>query len=349
MNTSDFDYTLPPDLIAQNPAARRDGSRMMVLFRSEQRWEHRRFSDLPEFIQAGDLLVVNNTRVIPARLFARKPGTGGRAEIFLLEEQEPSVWRILLRCRRRPDVGGHLDLDGGGRVEILAYGEQGEATIRFIISGAVLDFVEAHGHTPLPPYIKRADSENSAPRVAADKERYQTIYARTPGAVAAPTAGLHFSPEMFERLTVQGVKRAEVTLHVGIGTFRPVTTERVEDHVMHEERYELPPETVSAIARAKMKGNRIVAVGTTTVRTLESVAARHGTVVAGSGRTDIFIYPPYSFRVVDALLTNFHLPQSTLLMMVSALAGQDFVLAAYEDAVREKYRFFSYGDCMLIV
>lgn len=316
---------------------------MMVLRRAERRWEHRKFADLPEYLHSGDLLVLNNTRVIPARLFARKPGSGGRAEVFLLEEVGPSIWKILLRCRRRPDPGGHLELDGGGQLEILEYGNQGEATVLFNVKGTVLDYARTHGHTPLPPYIKRETEES------ADQERYQTVYARTPGAVAAPTAGLHFSPEMFSRLTEQGVGRAELTLHVGLGTFRPVSAERIEDHVMHDERYDVPPATAQAIASAKNENRRVVAVGTTTVRTLESVAARQGKVVAGSGRTDIFIYPPYEFRVVDALLTNFHLPQSTLLMMVSALTDREFILEAYAEAVREKYRFFSYGDCMLIV
>lgn len=346
VKTSAFDYTLPAELIAQEPAARRDESRMMVLDRGRRAWAHRLFSDLPEYLRAGDLLVLNNTRVIPARLFARKPGSGGRAEIFLLEEERPGVWQVLLRCRRRPLAGGQLALEGGGFVEILAHGEQGAATVRFHIDQPVLEYVEAHGHTPLPPYIKR---ENGKRKTEEDRERYQTIYARVAGAVAAPTAGLHFTPAMFERLDRSGVARAEVTLHVGLGTFRPVTAERLQEHVMHAERYMVPPDTADAVARARAAGGRIVAVGTTTARTLEAVALRHGGVVADSGRTDLFIYPPYTFRAVDVLLTNFHLPQSTLLMMVAALAGREFVLEAYAEAVREKYRFFSYGDCMLIV
>lgn len=321
---------------------------MMVLHRAAQRWEHRLVAELPSFLDEGDLLIVNNTKVIPARLFARKPGTGGRAEIFLLEEQAPERWRVLLRCRRRPEPGGRLELEGGGSVEIVRYGEQGEATVRFLLPEPVLSYAEAHGHTPLPPYIKREADSTSAD--ATDRERYQTIYAREAGAVAAPTAGLHFSPELLTRLGAKQVQRAELTLHVGLGTFRPVSAERIEDHVMHDERYEVPAETAEAIAITRNKGRRVVAVGTTTVRTLEAVAARHdGAVVAERGRTAIFIHPPYTFRVVDVLLTNFHLPQSTLLMMVSALAGREFVLEAYAEAVREKYRFFSYGDCMLIL
>ena len=342
---------------------------MMVLHRADQRWEHRRVSELPAFLRPNDLLVLNNTRVIPARLFARKPGTGGRAEVFLLEAKAADEWAVLLRCRRRPEPGGRLELDGGGSVEILAYGEQGAATIRFHLDRPLLDYLEEHGHTPLPPYIKRVTSDQCPVTSAesepvtgyrspvTDRERYQTIYARTPGAVAAPTAGLHFTPELFQRLADGGVGRAELTLHVGIGTFRPVSVERVEDHVMHDERYEVPGATAEAIRAARTQGGRVVAVGTTSVRTLEAVAARHGAVVADQGRTSIFIYPPFEFRAVDALLTNFHLPQSTLIMMISAfaarpgspLAGREFVLAAYAEAVREKYRFFSYGDCMLIL
>ncbi|HMP75302.1 MAG TPA: tRNA preQ1(34) S-adenosylmethionine ribosyltransferase-isomerase QueA [Kiritimatiellia bacterium] len=361
MNTSDFDYFLPPELIAQQPVDRRDESRMMVMHRADRRWEHRRVSDLPAYLRPNDLLVLNNTRVIPARLFARKPGTGGRAEVFLLEALEEGVWEVLLRCRRRPEPGGRLELEGGGAAEILAYGEQGAASVRFHIDRPLLDYLEEHGHTPLPPYIKRVTGDRcpvtsgeSEPVTGhrspvTDKERYQTIYARTPGAVAAPTAGLHFTPELFERLAAAGVGRAELTLHVGIGTFRPVSVERVEDHVMHDERYEVPTETAAAVRAARANGGRVVAVGTTSVRTLEAVAARHGAVVADQGRTSIFIYPPYTFRAVDALLTNFHLPQSTLLMMISAFAAREFILAAYAEAVREKYRFFSYGDCMLIL
>ncbi len=351
MKTSDFIYALPPELIAQAPAERRDAARMMVLHRADRRWEHRRFADLPHYLRAGDLLVLNNTRVIPARLFARKPGTGGRAEIFLLEAASEDVWEVLLRCRRRPGSGGRLELEGGGTAEILACGEQGAATIRFHLDRPLLDYLEEHGHTPLPPYIKRTEDgkRKTEHDGEADRERYQTIYARTPGAVAAPTAGLHFTPELFARLEAAGVARAEVTLHVGIGTFRPVSAERVEDHVMHGERYAVPDETAAAVRSAVRAGGRVVAVGTTSVRTLEGAAARSGDIVAGEGRTGIFIYPPYDFRVVSAMLTNFHLPQSTLLMMISAFAGREFVLAAYAEAVKEKYRFFSYGDCMLIL
>lgn len=359
LKTLQFDFDLPPDLIAQQPADQRDGSRMMVLHRQDQRIEHRRFTDLPAYLRPGDLVVVNNTKVIPARIYARKPGTGGRAEIFLLEENPDGTWQALLRCRRRPAPGEHLLLEGDGSpVDLLRYGEEGRVEVRFHTPGPLLDYLERFGHTPLPPYIKRVVRDPSSVIRAAehgsqitdhDAERYQTIYAQPAGSVAAPTAGLHFTPEMFERLAGMGVGRAELTLHVGLGTFRPVKAERVQDHVMHEERYEVPAAAAEAIRQARAAGGRILAVGSTSVRTLETVARDHGSVVAAGGRTGIFIYPPYTFRAVDLMLTNFHLPQSTLIMMVCALAGYDFTMRAYAEAVKEKYRFFSYGDCMLIV
>lgn len=362
MQTADFHYALPPELIAQQPADARDGSRLLVLHRADGRIEHRRFTDLPEYLRAGDLLVLNNTRVIPARLYARKPGTGGRAELFLLEEIAPNEWDVLMRCRRRPDPGQHLLLEEGqGRAIILSYGEEGQARVRFETAVPFHQYIEVHGHTPLPPYIKRGhrdplpghreeeDRATDPGSRVTDSERYQTLYAREPGAVAAPTAGLHFTPEIFRALAARGVQRAEVTLHVGLGTFRPVTAANVEDHRMHEERYVVPAAAADAINRTRAAGGRIVAVGSTSVRTLESVADADGMARAGSGRTGIFIHPPYHFRAVDLMLTNFHLPQSTLLMMVCALAGKEAVLRAYDEAVRERYRFFSYGDCMLVV
>ena len=344
--TSAFDYPLPEELIAQHPAERRDGSRMMVLFRSEQRWEHRAFPELPLFLRSGDVAVFNNARVIPARLFARKPGTGGRAELFLLEEEEPGIWQALLRCRRRPGEGGILDLEGGGQAQLLRYGEEGRVQVRLVTAVPLLDYLAEHGQTPLPPYIRRTPDHRPG---VADRERYQTVYASRPGAVAAPTAGLHFTPELLSALADLGVARAELTLQVGLGTFRPVKTERVRDHVMHEERYEISPAAAETIRRARSAGGRLLAVGSTSVRTLETVARDYGDIRPASGRTGIFIHPPYTFRAVDLMLTNFHLPQSTLLMMVCALAGYDFVMRAYAEAVKERYRFFSYGDCMLMV
>jgi S-adenosylmethionine:tRNA ribosyltransferase-isomerase len=299
MNTADFNYDLPPGLIAQHPPAQRDASRMMVINRATGTWEHRHFADLPRYLRAGDLLVVNDTKVIPARLFGRKPGTGGKAELFLLEEVAHGEWDILMRCRRRPDPGGYLELeDGVSRAHVLSYGEEGQARVRFETAIPFMDYVERYGHVPLPPYIKRVISGEEGSVISdpssvirgekritdhgsritdhgspvTDRERYQTIYARDAGAVAAPTAGLHFTPEMFARLAALGVARADVTLHVGIGTFRPVSAERIEDHRMHEERYQVPPATAEAVNRTRAAGGRIVAVGSTSVRTLESVA-----------------------------------------------------------------------------
>lgn len=364
MKTVEFDYVLPPDLIAQHPAARRDGSRMMVLHRREKRWEHRAFSDLPEYLSKGDLLVLNNTRVVPARAYARKP-TGGKVEFLFLEEVAPGEWDVLLRARRRPRPGESVTLGAHAVVTLLADGDLGRARVRVEAARPLAEILEDVGEMPLPPYIKRApcdpwpvprgETRASGTRSTehgtrdTDRERYQTVYARERGAVAAPTAGLHFTPDLFAKLEAQGVGRAEVTLHVGLGTFRPVSADQVEDHRMEAERFAIPAATADKIAGARAGGGRVIAVGSTTVRTLESSAARNGAVTAESGRSDLFIYPPYDFKVVNAMLTNFHLPKSTLLMMVSALAGREFILRAYEEAVRERYRFFSYGDCMLIL
>ncbi len=346
MKTRAFDYNLPAHLIAQQPSDRRDGSRMMVVDRAEGRWEHRAFTDLPAYLGSGDVVVFNNTRVIPARLMGRKPQTGGKVEVFLLEARADEAWDVLLRSRRRP-VPGETIVFGDGELvaTMVADGEKGRAVVRFSGTCPVLAWASAHGEVPLPPYIRR-EGEAS---VAADRDRYQTVYARHPGAVAAPTAGLHFTPEMLAHLDKLGVARADVTLHVGIGTFRPVEVDDVEAHRMEEERYVFDREAAATILAAKACGGKCLAVGSTSVRTLEAVAARHGTLIADEGRTGLFIYPPYTFRIVDRMLTNFHLPQSTLLMMISALAGYDLIRAAYDDAVKNDYRFFSYGDCMLIL
>jgi S-adenosylmethionine:tRNA ribosyltransferase-isomerase len=346
MKTADFDFELPPELIAQHPAQRREQSRMLVVRRQEGTLEHRRFFDLPQYLNKGDLLVVNNTRVIPARLFGRKPGTGGKVEILLLEEVHPGTWDILLHAARRPKVGSLITLGEGQAVAVLlSDGAKGRATIKIESERPWLEVLEEIGIPPLPPYIKRPDASDRK----TDRERYQTVYAREPGAVAAPTAGLHFTDEIFQTLEKQGVGKAEVTLHVGLGTFRPVNTENVEDHRMEPERYTVSAGTAKRIEATKNAGGRVVAVGSTSVRTLESVAAEHGRVVACEGRSSLFIYPPYPFKMVDAMLTNFHLPKSTLIMMICALAGRDLILRAYEEAVREEYRFYSYGDCMLIL
>ncbi len=350
MKVSDFDYDLPPELIAQEPAARRDGARMLVLDRAARTLAHRMFADLPAYLRPRDLLVANDTRVIPARVFGRKAkaGTGGKVEFLLLEELAPGVWDALMRSRRRPRPGEQVVLEQDlAVVTVLEDGELGRVKVRVESERPWLEVLERVGQTPLPPYIARKDAP--AARRAEDRQRYQTVFAREPGAVAAPTAGLHFTPEVLERLAGQGVDRATVTLHVGIGTFRPVSAENVEEHRMDFERWWIPAATAEKVAAARTAGGRVVAVGTTSVRTLESAAARPEGFGAGQGRTDLFIHPPYEFRVVDAMVTNFHLPKSTLIMMISAFAGCEFVREAYREAIRERYRFYSYGDCMLIL
>ena len=346
MLTSDFNYVLPPELISQEPAARRDASRLMVVRRASNTLEHRCFAELPALLEPGDLLVLNDTRVLPARLLGRKP-TGGKLELLLLEENADGTWEALLRTgSKRPPIGSVLDLADGAHATLLTTGEKGRVTLRIESAEPILKFLDRHGAPPLPPYIKRPALDNKA----ADRERYQTIYARSAGAVAAPTAGLHFTSELFQTLEMRGIQRAFVTLHVGIGTFRPVTTECVEDHRMEAERYTIPPETAAHIAATRQTGRRLIAVGSTSTRTLETVAAEHdGIICAASGRTSLFIVPPYRFRAVDALITNFHLPCSTLLMMVSAFAGTELIRRAYAEAIHERYRFFSYGDAMLIL
>ncbi len=347
MNTSDFDYELPVELIAQEPAPRRTDARMLVVHRAGGALEHRTVAALPAYLRAGDLLVVNNTRVIPARLHGYKDASGGRIELLLLEPTGDTTWLALCRAARRPKPGATLTLARGrltGRV--VALGEGGRLELALTGDGPVTDILEREGEMPLPPYIKRDPGDA---RERADRDRYQTVYASQPGAVAAPTAGLHFTPDLLAALAVRGVRKVELTLHVGIGTFRPVAVDRVAEHRMDEERYVIGEDAAAAIRATQASGGRIVAVGSTTVRTLETVAAAHGEVRACAGRSALFIYPPYRFRVVDAMFTNFHLPKSTLLMMVSALAGRDLVLSAYRAAIAERYRFYSYGDGMLIL
>ncbi len=347
MKTADFYYSLPPELIAQQPASERDQARMMVIHRDTGTFDHRRVADLPAFLCSGDLLVVNDTRVIPARLYGQKVGTGGRVEILLIEETAPGTWEALLRARHTKP-GARLDLAGGlVRAEVLVVKDEGRVTLQLRHARPLPEILEAAGVPPLPPYIRRARSD--APERPVDRERYQTVYARCPGAVAAPTAGLHFTAELLSALERQGVRRSAVTLHVGPGTFKPVTVAEVERHRMDAERYTVPEVTAQLIRETRRAKGRVVAVGSTVVRTLETVAAEHGGVTAAQGRSALFIYPPYEFQVVDAMLTNFHLPASSLLMMVSALAGRELILRAYAEAIRERYRFYSYGDCMLIV
>ncbi len=355
MNTSEFDYRLPPELIAQEPAPVRSAARMMVVRRAGGSLEHRRVAELPALLRAGDLLVVNDTRVIPARLFGRKPSTGGRIEVLLIEESPgpaagAGVWEVLLKASRPPAAGSVLELAGGRiRAEVLGRSEGGRARLRLTHDQPLMDILAEAGVTPLPPYIRRPRAGGDPRRAALDRDRYQTVFARAPGAVAAPTAGLHFTPELLAELAARGIGRAAVTLHVGPGTFKPIDSATVEAHRMDPERYRVPAETARLIAAARERRGRIVAVGSTVVRTLETVAAERGAVTAAEGRTALFIRPPHVFRAVDALLTNFHLPTSTLLVMVSAFAGLELARRAYAEAIRERYRFYSYGDCMLIL
>lgn len=348
MRTADFDYVLPPERIAQCPVEPRDAARLMVLRRAERTVEHRTVRDLPELLRAGDLLVVNNTRVIPARLRGHKPGTGGAVEIFLLEPSRDGTWEALMRARRRPKPGARIVLGpkDDAEAELLEDLGDGKVRVRLRTPEPFDAWLESAGEPPLPPYIQR---ESGDARHSEDRERYQTVYARHPGAVAAPTAGLHFTPALLDRLSGTGIGRAELTLHVGIGTFRPVTAELAEDHPMEPERYAVPESTVEALVRTRAAGGRIVAVGTTATRTLETIAAHGWPPHAGEGRSSIYIRPPYEFKAVDALMTNFHLPCSTLFMLVSAFASHEFVREAYEIAIREHYRFYSYGDAMLIL
>lgn len=348
MNTSDFDYDLPPDLIAQEPLPHREDSRMLVLKRDTGDIEHRRVADLPSYLKSPDCIVLNNTRVFPARIFGRKQDTGGRVEVLLVEETAQGEWVCLCRSGRRPRPGAVLALaDGRIRARVLDRGEGGRLTIALETDAPLMEILEEKGVPPVPPYIRR--SHDSPELIELDRQRYQTVYAQQVGAVAAPTAGLHLTDALLSAIETAGVKRAEITLHVGPGTFRPVSAETVEAHVMDAERYTMTDEAAAVIRSTVTAGGRVLAVGSTSVRTLETVAAEQSDIVACSGRTSLFIYPPYTFRAVTGMLTNFHLPRSTLLMMVSALGGRERVFAAYREAVRLKYRFYSYGDCMLIV
>jgi len=348
MKASDFDYFLPRELIAQEPAKERTAARMMVLHRHDETREHKRVEDIVEYIRPTDLLVVNDTRVIPARIFGHREATGGRVELLFLEEMRPGRWRALMRASRRPRPGTAIILGSGEvRAEVLQVGEGGEVEVALHGKEDFRTFLEREGLPPLPPYIGRNYPNDT--RLARDILRYQTVYARRPGAVAAPTAGLHFTRQLLERIAARGTRRVAVTLHVGPGTFRPVKSELVEEHHMEEERYEISEETAAAVNDVRARGGRIVAIGSTVVRTLESSVGGDGYLVPGHGRTKLFIYPPFDFRITDAMLTNFHLPRSTLLMMVSAFAGREFVLESYREAVERGYRFFSYGDCMLIL
>ncbi|EFM24191.1 tRNA preQ1(34) S-adenosylmethionine ribosyltransferase-isomerase QueA [Selenomonas sp. oral taxon 149] len=339
MNISDFDYFLPEEQIAQVPADPRDSSRMMVLSPKTQSIEHRHFYQLDEYLTDGDVLIFNDTRVIPARLIGVRQPTGGKAEVFLLRQLERDRWEVLVKPGKKMRVGSVITFGHELSCEVLAYTDFGGRIVKFSYEGIFEEILERLGTMPLPPYIHET---------LQDPERYQTIYSREKGSAAAPTAGLHFTEALMDRLRKKGVRLGFVTLHVGLGTFRPVQVDEIEDHVMHSEFYSIPTETADLIRMAKQEGRRVIAVGTTSIRTLESAAVDHGMIEAKQGWTNIFIYPGYQFKIVDAVITNFHLPKSTLIMLVSAFAGREFTLKAYRTAVEENYRFFSFGDAMLI-
>lgn len=339
MNISDFDYFLPEEQIAQVPADPRDSSRMMVLSPQTQSIEHRHFYQLDEYLTDGDVLIFNDTRVIPARLIGVRQPTGGKAEVFLLRQLERDRWEVLVKPGKKMRVGSVITFGHELSCEVLAYTDFGGRIVKFSYEGIFEEILDRLGTMPLPPYIHET---------LEDPERYQTIYSREKGSAAAPTAGLHFTESLMDRLRKKGVHLGFVTLHVGLGTFRPVQVDEIEDHVMHSEFYSIPTETADLIRMAKQEGRRVVAVGTTSIRTLESAAVDHRIIAEKRGQTNIFIYPGYQFKIVDAVITNFHLPKSTLIMLVSAFAGREFTLQAYRTAVEENYRFFSFGDAMLI-
>lgn len=365
MRVADFDFDLPPELIAQEPPSERGGSRLLVIDRAHGTVAHRQFHDLPELLRAGDLLVVNDTKVFPARLLGRRLPGGGAAECLLVQRLDVDVWECLVHPGQRLRPGARMAFEGAGHTlnaEVIdwpatgppeggPYGGsggphvwRGRRRVRFsVTSGAPLDVVvDAIGHIPLPPYIKRDDRLD-------DRDRYQTVYAHERGSIAAPTAGLHFTPTVLAALANRGIERASVTLHVGYGTFQPVRVDEVEEHRVAAERYEIGAAAAAAIARARHDGRRVIAVGTTTVRTLESAGRQADALVPSAGETDLFIHPGHEFRLVDGLITNFHLPRSSLLMLVAAFAGHERLLAAYRTAVAERYRFYSYGDATLII
>jgi len=360
-----FDYNLPEDLVARHPAPERDASRMLVLHRSDSRREHTLFRDLPAYLRPGDCLVINDSKVLPARLLGQRIPSGGKIEALLLRREDERRWRAMVRPGKKIQKGQKLlfeSADGAARLEaeIVGYADEGERILQFTWSGDWWELLESVGHTPLPPYILKARKEHDGLRgdkgswhdqaeSPEDRERYQTVYAQAAGSVAAPTAGLHFTQNILTQLEKHSIAVARVTLHVGDGTFRPVTTETAEEHVMHEEEFEIGEPACQTIARARERGGRIIAVGTTAVRVLESVSDESGTPHPARASTRLLIVPGYRFRALDALLTNFHLPRSTLLMLVSAFAGRERILEAYSDAVARRYRFYSYGDAMLIV
>ena len=340
MKTSDFYYDLPKELIAQSPLSDRSASRLMHLSLKDGSIEHRHFTDILDYLKEGDCLVINDTKVIPARLYGHKEDTGAVIEILLLKRKENDIWECLVKPGKKARPGAKISFgDGCLKGEIIDVVEEGNRLIKFTYEGIFEEILDRLGEMPLPPYITMK---------LEDKNRYQTVYAKHEGSAAAPTAGLHFTKELLEQVKEKGVKIAHVTLHVGLGTFRPVKVEDVTEHHMHSEFYVVEPEQAELINQTKKNGGRVISVGTTSCRTLESASGEDGTLKAGSGWTDIFIYPGYHFKMIDGLITNFHLPESTLLMLVSALAGKERIMHAYEEAVKEKYRFFSFGDAMFI-
>lgn len=341
MNIKEFDYYLPEELIAQDPLTDRSSSRLLTLDKNSGAFSHHVFRDIVDYLNPGDCLVLNNTKVIPARLMGEKEGTGAGIEVLLLKRKEDNVWETLVKPGKKARVGARISFGNGLLVgEVIDVVEEGNRLIRFEYGGIFEEILDQLGQMPLPPYITHH---------LEDKNRYQTVYAKYDGSAAAPTAGLHFTPELLEQIKAKGVKIAEVTLHVGLGTFRPVKVENILDHHMHSEFYMVEEDQAALINETKKNGGRVICVGTTSCRTIESATGEDGILRAGSGWTEIFIYPGYRFKMLDALITNFHLPESTLLMLVSALAGRDHVMAAYEEAVKEKYRFFSFGDAMFII
>lgn len=341
LKTSDYDFDLPPELIAQDPLTDRSGSRLLTLDRDSGAVGHHRFREITDYLRQGDCLVLNNTKVIPARLYGVKEETGAVIEVLLLRRRENDLWETLVKPGKKARAGTRLIFGDGELTGVVSdVLEDGNRLIRFTYEGIWEEVLDRLGEMPLPPYITHK---------LQDRTRYQTIYARYEGSAAAPTAGLHFTEQLLREIEAKGVSLVYVTLHVGLGTFRPVKVENIQEHLMHSEWYEVTEEAAERINRSKREGGRILCVGTTSCRTVESAANESGIVRPGQGSTEIFIYPGYRFRVLDGLLTNFHLPQSTLLMLVSALAGRKHVLAAYEEAVRERYRFFSFGDAMLIL
>ena len=339
MKVSDFNYELPEELIAQHPYDKRDEARLMVLNRRENKYEHKVFKDIIDYLNPGDCLVINNTKVLPARLYGKKD-TGANVEFLLLKRIEGDYWEAMVRPGNKLRPGAKVEFGNGLlKAEVLEVIDGGNRKVKFEYNGIFNEILDQIGLMPLPPYIKETLKE---------KDKYQTVYAKHDGSAAAPTAGLHFTEELLEKIKEKGVEVANVTLHVGIGTFRPVKVENIEEHSMHSEHYYIKEEDVEKINNAKRNGKRVIAVGTTSCRVLESVADENGMMKAIENDTNIFIYPGYKFKCIDALITNFHLPESTLIMLVSALAGRDFVMNAYEEAVKEKYKFFSFGDAMFI-